>query len=358
MPLLLKLPSLSTPLVALLLSSFLPTASAAPAAGVVDTVGFWLGFCLVLVLSAVEALASIIWTRFRVTSDGTHPCELSCRVCGREILISNIDTYTATQIANEGMPAGCYSNSHSSLTFSQYDTVMDDYSSSNGCSCFGGWENRRMEAHRGTTEAVIDKYGSLMLVPTLLIRRFNPAMGLEAPAGLFNNIKDLLRPRTERTAERMLEHAVHLLVGFADISLGVAGLVLNPSSPRMLFDTIKDPKAPMTFENYLTLFLMSWLLGVLLLLCMRPLRSTKRSIQMFGWPGAIAFSVATLANLVLFCLGCWKIDHARRHHMPWTPMLSYWIGGASAINYAVCGVELFHTFGLVGLVSMLTDTFN
>jgi len=180
----------------------------------------------------------------------------------------------------------------------------------------------------------------------------------EKGPGAMDNVKDLVRPGTERIVWRGLQHAVHLLVGLTDVSLGVAGLALNPGSPQRLYDTLKDPKAPMTFENYSTLFLMYWLLGALLLLCMIPQRSARRSIQMFGWPGTIAFAVASLASVALFCLGCWKIDYARRHHTPWRPMLSYWIGGASAISFPMCGVEVFHTFGVVGLVFMLIHTFN
>jgi hypothetical protein len=114
----------------------------------------------------------------------------------------------------------------------------------------------------------------------------------------------------------------------------------------------------MTFQNYSTLFLIYWLLGAALLLCMIPQLSARRSIQMFAWPGAIAVAVAELASLALFFLGCWKIDYAMRDHTPWRPMLSYWIGGASAISFPMCGVEVFHTLGVVGLLFMLIYTFN
>ena len=328
MPLLLYLPSLPTPLISLLLTSLLPTASAAGAAGTVDTSGFWLGFCLLVVVSAAESAASIIWTRIRVTSDGIHPPELSCRVCGREINATPIDPEQASEIA-EGGGGGT-------------------------CGCF----TSHTETDRRGRNAVMDQFGSPSLVPSLLIRRFNPNMSLEAPARLVNNVKELVRSGTERNVVRVLEHVVDLLVSLTDVSLGVAGLALSPGSPQSLYSTLKDPKAPITFQNYTTLFLMYWLLGAVLLLCMIPQRSSRASIQIFGWPGLIAFAVAGLASLVLFGLGCWKIDFARRHHTPWTPMLSYWIGGASAISFPVCGVDAFAVFGTIGLVFMLKDTFN
>ncbi len=40
------------------------------------------------------------------------------------------------------------------------------------------------------------------------------------------------------------------------------------------------------------------------------------------------------------------------------PLLSYWIAGASSIGFPVFGVEVFRTFGFVGLVFMLIHTFN
>lgn len=113
----------------------------------------------------------------------------------------------------------------------------------------------------------------------------------------------------------------------------------------------------MSFANYSTLFLLYWLLGVVTLIMMIPLRMKRRSIQLFGIPGAVAQGIAALASLVLFGLGCWKIDYARRHGLPWTPMLSYWIGGASAISFPLFGIEVFHTFGVVGLVFMLRHMF-
>lgn len=329
MRLLLNLPSLPTPLVTLLLTSLLPTASAAGAAEIVDTSGFWLGFSLLVVISAAESAFSVIWTRIRITSDGVHPSERSCRVCGREITVSPIDPEKALETATR---AG-------------------------GCGCW--WWGKTVTETNGLTKKVVtDQFGNLILVLTLLIRRFNPRMSLEAPARLVNTMKDLVAPSTDKTVVQVLEHAVDLLVGLADVSLGVAVLALNPSSPQELYDTLKDPKASMTFQNYTTLFLLYWLLGAVLLLCMIPQRSARMSIQIFGWPRKIAFAVSGFASLVLFCLGCWKIDFARRHHTPWTPMLSYWISGASAGTFLVCGVDVFDIFGTVALVFMLIHTFN
>jgi len=261
-------------------------------------------------------------------------------------------------LANKGAPAGCYTGSYSSIAFSSNDIVVSSRTTATGCSCCGGFEKRYSQLDGGITEVVIDKFFSFMLVPTLLIRRFDPSMSLKASAGLVENVRGLLRSRKKRTVVQVVEHIVHLIVGLLDISLGLAGLALNPKSPQKLYAKLKDPKASITFEGYSTLFLLWWLLGAALTVCMIPLRSRRRSIQIFGWPGTIAFTVATLASAVLFFLGCWKIDYARRHHLPWTPMLSYWIGGASAISFPFCGVEVFHTFGVVGLVFMLIHTFN
>jgi hypothetical protein len=302
---------------------------------------------------------SIIWTRIRITDDDTHPCELSCRVCGREISKAGIDRATAAQIAANGMPAGLSAGSDASAVLSYNDVVVvrKDLSGS-GCSCFGGIESRYGHVRGNAVEAVVDKFGSLILVSTLLIRRFNPAASLEEPTGLVDNVKELVEAVEKKEVGYVLEHVVHLVVGLADVSLGIAGLIMIPGSPQRLYATLKNPSAPMTFDNYSTLFVMYWLLGALLLLCMIPLRSKRRSIQMFGWPGAIAYGVSGLANVVLFCLGCWKINYASRHRTPWTPMLSYWIGGASAISFPMCGIEVFHTFGVIGLVFMLIHTFN
>ncbi|RSL40236.1 hypothetical protein CEP54_016167 [Fusarium duplospermum] len=254
----LKLPSLPIPLIALLLTPLLPVASAESAAGAVDTAGFWLGFCLLVVVSAAESAASIVWTRFHVTDDGIHPCELSCRVCGREIFVNTILPQVAIEIAENGLPAGVNSYSSSTTTFSRNGIVTQGTTSS-ACSCFGGMETRDTWAYDGTMETAIEKFFSLMLVPKLLIRRFNPSMALNAPAGLLRNIQGLVSPDKERSV-KAVEHAVHLLVGIADIALGIAGLALIPSSPQKLYDTLKDPEAAMTFENYLTLFLLYWLL--------------------------------------------------------------------------------------------------
>lgn len=358
MPVWLNLVSFPTPLLGLLLVSFLPTASAVGAGATVDTVGFWLAFSLLVIVSAVESAFSITWTRIRITDDGVRPCELSCRVCGREICVNPIPETTASEIGTRGMPAGLFLSSISSVTTSRNGMVQRAYSSSRGCSCCGGLEFMRMRTHGGTKETVIDKVGSLMLVPSLLIRRFNPSASLRAPALLVNNVKSPGRATPQRSVGRVLEHTLHVLVSLTDVSLGVAGLVLNPGSPQKLYDTLKDPVASMTFENYSTLFLMYWILGALLLLCMIPQRSARLSVQIFGWPAKIAFAIAGLASVVLFALGCWKIDYARRHQTPWTPMLSYWIGGAGAISFPIGGIDVFSTFGVVGLVFMLKTTFN
>jgi hypothetical protein len=354
---LLNLPALPIPLVALLLTPVLPTASAADDAEAVDTAGFWLGFSLILVVSAVEAAASIIWIRRRVTSDGIHPCEVSDHICGRQISVEIIDLQTAKEKMQEGMFAGFFWGPTSSASYN--GIVMNSSARLYGCNpCCGGGSTMRAEVHGDMVDAVEDKFGSLVQVPTLLIRRFNPITSLEAPAGLVNNIKNIVWLSKGRTVGQLVEHTVHLFFGLLDVSLGVAGLVLTPGSPQNLYETLKDPEAPMSFENYLTLFLLYWLLGVLLLICMIPLRSERRSIQIFGWPGAMAKAIAALASLVLFCLGCWKIDYARHHDAPWTPMLSYWIGGASVITIPFFDMEVFHIFGLVGLVFMLKHVFS
>ena len=328
MPLIRDLHSLPTPLIALLLTSLLPTASATGAAGTVDTPGFWLGFSLLLVISAAESAFSVIWTRIRFTFDGIHPGECSHRVCGREITVSSIDPQEASQIAIGA--AGC------NFWWGIVDTKTDGL----------------------TKKVVVDRWVNLELVLTLLIRRFNPAMSMAAPGRLVNAVKDLVKPGNDKTVVRVYENVIDLLVGLTDVFLGMAVLALNPSSPQELYDTFKDPKAPMTLQNYTTLFMLYWLLGAVLLLCIIPQRSARMSIQIFGWPWAIAFAVTALANIALFSLGCWKIDFARRHHTPWTPMLSYWISGVSTYHFLLCGVDVFDAFGTVGLVFMLTHTFN
>ena len=250
-------------------------------------------------------------------------------MCGREIAVSSIDPEKASEI---------------------------DIRGGGGC---GFLRERNVTMTYGLTKkTVIDQFGNLRLVLTLLIRRFNPNMSMEAPARLINTVKDLVSPRTNSAVVHVFEHAVDLLISLTDVSLGVAVLALNPSSPQELYDTLKDPKASMTFQNFTTLFLLYWLLGAVLLLCMIPQRSARASIQIFGWPGKIAFAVAGFASLALFCLGCWKIDFARRHHTPWTPMLSYWISGASAVASPVRAIDLFDILGTVGLVFMLIHTFN
>lgn len=227
---------------------------------------------------------SIIWTRIRVTSDGIHDPEYSCRVCGREVILTTIDPELERKIAEEGLAGGC-------------------------AGCFKG---ETMVAH-GKAETTLDMYGSVMMVPTLMIRRFNPSISLVAPAGLVDSVRVFFKPGSS-TVRRLLEHGVDVIIGLTDVSLGVAGLALNPRSPEALYTALKDPKAPLTFENYSTLFLLYWLLGAVLLICMIPMRSKRRSVQIFGWPSVIAYAVASSASLVLFALGCWKIDVARKAH--------------------------------------------
>ncbi|KAH8796002.1 hypothetical protein DL96DRAFT_1644796 [Flagelloscypha sp. PMI_526] len=338
----------------------------------VDRAGFWLGFVLFVVISSIEAVASVVWTRIRVTFHQDRPCELSYRVFGREIFNTIIDAETATEIANNGMPVGISCRSSSSVTHSyggsvaygsvssmihsEWETVTYHSSRSTGCSCCGGFETQHSSIYGLATEAVIDKFFSIMLVPMLLIRRFNPMTSLQAPKVLANNIKELVWPSMGRSLGRTLEHLIHLLVSLTDVALGIAGLVMVPGSTERLYNTLKDVEAPLTFEHYLTLFLLSWMLGALRLVFKIPLRSSRRSIRMFGMPATIVFAVASLANPALFVLGCWKIDHARRTQQPWKPMLSYWIGCASTISFTFCGVEVFEIFGVIGLILMLKHT--
>ncbi|KXX82089.1 hypothetical protein MMYC01_201541 [Madurella mycetomatis] len=353
--------------IAILLSAFLPIVSAAVveeagederpegAAEAVDAAGFWLGFTLLVVISAVESAASLLWIRVRITSDGVHPYELSVRTCGREVVLQTIEPEVVAEISERGMPAGFSWGLISSATYSQWGVVQSHMGSSRGCSTCGGIERRYTWIHHGATEVLVDKFGCVTTVPTLLIRRFNPMTALKAPAGLVGNGKDLVRGKN--SPGRVMGNVMHLIVGLTDVSLGVAGLALNPGSPQRLYETLKDPEAAITLENYSTLFLLYWLLGAVLLLFMIPLHSERKSIQIFGWPWVIAFLVAGMANFVLFCLGCWKIDVARRTGADWTPMLSYWLSGASAIQFPLFGIEVFHTFGAAGLIVMLIQEF-
>lgn len=320
--------ALPNPFTVLLLASLLPTASASKPAETVDTVGFWLGFCLVVGISALEAALSIIWTRSRMTCKGINPGKLtsiSCRVCGREIDVDPVDPCTT-----------CF------LEDSRVGHVAS--------SC--GYTQMRTVSNSGGSEVVLDRFGSFWMAPGLLIRRFNVATALLAPRGLVRNAMDIVRPPSGEkkiTRGRAAEHVVHLLFGLADVALGVAALAINPRSVETLYGNLKDPEVPMTFENYLTLFLMAWLLGALLLPVSMPPRgrSAARSTwPLPAWPGALlSVLVMVVVSLVLFGLGCWKIDFARRHKLPWTPMLSYWIGGASAVSFPVCGFEVFHVLG-------------
>ena len=296
----------------------------------IEDVGFWISFVLIVVISGVEALASILWTRIWIASDGEHPWEVSISVCGREISRAVIDDAAARAIADEavmgGGTAGC----------------------SVGCSL----------CHVSPFQTTIDMYGGLSMVTGIAIRRFDPLMSLKGPSELVNNFMELFR-RGDGDDDDMhyFENFASLFFRLVDISLGISGLVLTPALPQELWDTLQDVTAPMTLENYLTLFLLWWILGVLLLVAMLPLSSQFRSIQLFGLPGLVAYNIAATASVVLFGLGCWKIDYARRNELAWTPMLSYWIGGASVVNIPCCGISMSHTFGFVGLVFMLMARF-
>ena len=301
------------------------------AAESVENVGFWVSFALIVGVSAVEALASMIWTRLRVkavtTADGEGYFEMSVRVCGREIMSGVIDHATAQDVAAQAGYGMCAIYSH---------------------------------VHVHNLETVADAFGSTSMVTMIAIRRFNPATSLAGASGLVNNFMELFHEDDDEDEDgdvHYLENVVHLLVGLVDISLGITGLVRIPSAPQKLVDTLRDVTAPMTLENYLTLLTLWWILGVLLLVSMLPLRIKVRKIQWFGCPGVVASCIASMASLGLFGLGCWKIDYARRNGLDWTPMLSYWIGGASAIQVPCCACEISSTFGFAGMVFMLLDTF-
>ena len=211
----------------------------------IEAVGFWISFVLIVVISGVEALASILWTRIRIASDGEHPWEVSISVCGREISRAVIDDAAARAIADEAAMgagvAGC----------------------SVGCSL----------CSVSPFQTTIDMYGALSMVTGIAIRRFDPLMSLKGPSELVNNFMDLFRGDGDDDDMHYFENFVSLFFRLIDISLGVSGLVLTPASPQELWDTLQDVTAPMTFENYLTLFLLWWLLGVLLLVAMLPRRS-------------------------------------------------------------------------------------
>jgi hypothetical protein len=279
------------------------------AAESIDSVGFWLSFVLIVGISALEAIASIFWTRIHVKSQSTYFFE-SMRVCGHEIYCHEIRNEEARAIFE-----------------------------------FRGCMNG---------ETTIDVYGSIYFVSTIAIRQFDPSTSLEGASELFKSFSELFQGDSDIYC---FAKVVDLFVVLVDISLGVSGLILIPSAPQMLLDTLQDVTAPMTLENYLTLLMLWWILGVILFVAMLPLRSPDRRVHLFGWPGLVASFIANMAGLVLFGLGCWKIDYARRNGLNWTPMLSYWIGGASSIRFNFCGIEIFHTFGLVGLVFLLLGTF-
>lgn len=304
----------------------------------VESVGFWLSFSLIIGLSALEAFLSIIWTRIRVkalkSTTGGDGYELSIRVCGREVCNRLISPQDAAMINNE--------------TNRMYENWIP----------VGAQGAQRVIFQQRSADVIADRNGNLSMVPTLLIHRFSPMLSLDGAAGLTKHFIELLGGENDI---KYYENVVHLVVGLVDVSLGIAGLVLVPSSPMKLWDTLQDVTTPMTLENYMTLSLLWWILGALLLVAMLLLRSETNSIQFAGCMGVVAYVIAAMADAVLFGLGCWKIDYARRNGYDWTPMLSYWIGGASAISlpFSCCGCdfEIFHVFGLVGLVYLLLDTF-
>ena len=54
-----------------------------------------------------------------------------------------------------------------------------------------------MQIYGLTKNLVIDQFGNLVLVLSLLLRRFNPRMSMEAAARLVNTVKDLVTPSTK-----------------------------------------------------------------------------------------------------------------------------------------------------------------
>ena len=69
-------------------------------------------------------------------------------------------------------------------------------------------------------------------MPTLPLRHLSPLTSPEAPAGLVDNVKDILRPTTDENDTQELRHGLHYLTGLLCISLGVAGLVATSPDPR------------------------------------------------------------------------------------------------------------------------------
>ncbi|EPS35527.1 hypothetical protein H072_11114 [Dactylellina haptotyla CBS 200.50] len=349
----------------LTLLSFLLLLSATPAlastgGGVtVDTTGFWFSFTLLVIISGIEALSSIIWMRIHISSDGIRPAKVSYWVCGREI-----DLGTGN---NETEDAVVSSHYHHVASDDKSDQYASDYSraypmgssasSNSSFSPLTGITISHSYPRKDGSDTVIDRFGCIKFVPYLLIRRFDPTTGLRSPINSFDVFCSLFRP-SERSWGKLCKDLIHIVMALADISLGIAGLVLNPGAPGKLWDTIKDPYAPMSFENYSTLFLLYWILGVILGVFISPLRKQTLKRQYFGWPAVIIYGVASFANVVLLGLGQWKIGVARKEKMEWTPMLSYWIGAATGVSISVCGLELSHICGLIGLGFMLKHNFH
>jgi len=103
------------------------------------------------------------------------------------------------------------------------------------------------------------------MVPTIAIRRFNPLMSLDG-AKLIKNFMELLEGGPPaNVVHHPVENVVHIFVTLIDISPSITGLVLIPASLQNQWDTLQDVSAPMTLDNYLTLFMLWWILDVLLL---------------------------------------------------------------------------------------------
>ena len=170
-------PSLSSSLVILLICHVAVAAASSGAADNVNLGGYWMSFTLLVILSAVESALSFFWVRYQIVGDTTHPYELSMRICGRQIMLTTITEEEAADVAANGLAVGCGGSSSSSLAFARNDRVYRGSETRRGCSTCGGFEKMQDQTFSGSREVVIDKFGSIGLVPTLFIRRFDPRMG-------------------------------------------------------------------------------------------------------------------------------------------------------------------------------------
>ena len=278
------------------------TPSPSTAAHTVDLTSFWLSYTVIFLISSFEAFFSLLWTRLRVTSNphSPHPPELSRRVFGRELLVSTLTPQAARRLAVKGrLPM---------FPWKLHSSEPDGYEKSfshekKGFSLNGGFFRVRAEVEGDEVDATIDNWLDHGQIAPLVVRRFNPMASLKAPAGLVDNGRKLLG-YGEYDGESTRGRVVHVLVGVADIGLGIVGLALDTSQVTGLFETLKDPAAPMTFQSYLVLFLLCQLLGAVLLVCMATVGERRRSLQLFGWPGMVAFGVAVVIHLGMFGLGC------------------------------------------------------